>query len=235
MNVRDLYPITPQYGTSMHYPHCIDGQCTGCLPPDDRPAIGVCGFGRCGSSMTMAMLTAGGVMPAAGVGPPSYELPNIRLAYRLPLAGHSVKLLDAPLHFGVPDAPAWRFVWLDRDPVEQAKSTLKLVAAVDGSEYEPGAVDLLTRSYEADRPRALGRLRRHGDVLVLQYERVLANPRKAAKLLRREVWPELDVDAAAAAVHQRDGRCRDDLNFELELDAAVRRHPAGKARGGRRD
>lgn len=27
----DLRPA--QYGTSMHYPYCIDGACTGCLPP----------------------------------------------------------------------------------------------------------------------------------------------------------------------------------------------------------
>lgn len=215
MNVRDLYPLAPQHGTSMHWPHCIDGLCTGCLPPDDRPAVGVCGFGRCGSSMTMAMLSAGGLVPAANTGPPSYELASIRQAYVMPLAGHSVKLLDAVLRFGVPDAPSWRFVWLDRDPVEQAKSTLKLVSAVDGGGFAPNAVERLTRSYEADRPTILGRLRRHGDVLVLQYERVLANPRKAAKLLRREVFPRLDVEAAAAAVHRRDGRCRDGLAFEL--------------------
>lgn len=31
MAVDDLMP--PQYGTSMHYPSCIVGSCTGCLPP----------------------------------------------------------------------------------------------------------------------------------------------------------------------------------------------------------
>lgn len=216
MNVRDAFPLTPQYGTNMHWPHCIDSRCAGCLPPDDRPAVGVCGFGRCGSSMAMAMLAAGGLPPAANTGPPSYELPNIQRAYDIPLAGRSVKLLDAVLRFGVPDAPAWRFVWLDRDPVEQAKSTLKLMAAVDGGEFAPDAVDLLVRSFEADRPRALGRLRQHGEVLVLQYERVLASPRKAAKLLRREVFPDLDVETAAAVVHDRTGRCRVDLAVELE-------------------
>ena len=29
--VRDFLP--PQYGTSLHLPHCANGQCTGCLPP----------------------------------------------------------------------------------------------------------------------------------------------------------------------------------------------------------
>lgn len=204
----------PQYGTSLHYPHCISGSCTGCLPPDTRHAVGVCGFGRCGSTMVMGMLDAGGLAPAPGSQMGSYELTDIRNAWFTPLAGRAVKLLDSVLHFGVPDAPAWRFVWLDRDPVEQAKSMLKLMSPFTRGEFAPDAVDRLARSYEADRPRALGRLRKHGDVLVLQYERVLANPRKAAKQLRR-VHPELEVDRAASVVHDRDGACRDGLDFEL--------------------
>lgn len=39
----------PQYGTGMHYPHCILGRCTGCIPaypfrsvwPECAPAISV--------------------------------------------------------------------------------------------------------------------------------------------------------------------------------------------------
>jgi hypothetical protein len=26
-----------QYGNSLHWPHCIDRSCTGCLPPLDEP------------------------------------------------------------------------------------------------------------------------------------------------------------------------------------------------------
>jgi len=180
-------------------------------------AVGVCGFGRCGSTMAMAMLDAGGLTPADGSAERSYELGNIRDAWRVPLVGRAVKLLDSVLHFGLPGAPAWRFVWLDRNPVQQALSTLKLMAPLLGEseEYAPDAIERLTASYAADRPRALAALRRRGPVLVLDYERVLIQPRKAAKLLRREVWPSLDVDAVAAVVHERDGACRPDLAFEL--------------------
>jgi hypothetical protein len=159
------------------------------------------------------MLAAGGLGPAAGSDRHSFELPDIRDAYGKPLAGTSVKLLDAVLHFGIPKAPSWRFVWLDRDPVEQAKSTLKLMAAT-GAEFVDDAVERMVAGHEADRPRALGMLRRHGEVVVMQYERVLINPRKAAKLLR-QVFPALDVDAAAAVVHERDGKCREDLAVEV--------------------
>lgn len=218
----------PHYGTSLHYPHCNSGPCTGCLPPDNRPAVGVCGFGRCGSSMTMAMLDAGGLAPAMGSQMGSYELRDIRDAWSVPLAGRAVKLLESVLHFGVPDAPEWRFVWLDRDPVEQAKSQLKLMAPFVGP-FKPDAIDRLARSYEADRPRALRLLRRRGEVLVMQYERVLASPRKAAKQLR-QVFPDLEVDAAAAAVHDRDGRCREDLDVELGRTTTLPNPSAGDAR-----
>lgn len=39
--------------------------------------VGVCVHGRCGSSMLMAMLDAGGLPPVPGSAPGSYELPNL--------------------------------------------------------------------------------------------------------------------------------------------------------------
>jgi hypothetical protein len=179
-------------------------------------AVGVCGFGRCGSTMTMRMLDAGGLPPVAGSSSRSYELHGgVQRAWHTQLVGGAVKLLDSVLYFGVPPARAWRFVWLDRDPVQQATSQIKLIGAADpGAQFADDAVERLAQSYEADRPRALGELRRHGEVLVMQYERVLANPRKAAKQLR-QAFPNLHLEEAAAAVHQRDGACRPDMSFEL--------------------
>lgn len=218
------YLEAPQFGTSMHYPSCIDRRCTGCMPPiqlDTRPAIGVCGYGRCGSTMVMEMLDAGGLKPADGSAPGTYELPHFTAARNIPLAGRAVKMLDAALHYGIPAAPAWRFVWLDRDPIEQAKSMVKFMShfAADEGELAPDAVERLARSFDQDRPRLLGMLRQRGEVTVLQYERVLAQPRKAAKRLR-EVFPALDVAAAAAIVHDRDGKCRGDLAVELARTAS---------------
>lgn len=42
----------PQYGTSMHWPYCVNGSCSGCLPPLDveikpcAPPLGI-HYGDC--------------------------------------------------------------------------------------------------------------------------------------------------------------------------------------------
>lgn len=193
------------------------------------PTIGVCGFGRCGSTMAMAMLKAGGVPFVDGSHPDSGELrylgPDTLAAVS---HGGAVKLLDWVLRDELPPAD-WRFIWLDRDPREQAKSTAKFIGSFGFDDIDE---DVLAASYNRDRPRALGLLRALGPVLVLQYEWVLARPKKYAHQIAMflatngralavarpgELW--FDVRAAAAVVHQRDGRCRPDLAVELARDA----------------
>lgn len=166
--------------------------------------------------MVMSMLVAGGMTPGNAQEPP-YE-GDLETLHSLDLSGTCVKLLDSVTYYGVPPAPSWRFIWLDRDPIEQAKSHVKFTASILGRPVGGEAVQCFADSYAADRPKVLGLLRRAGDVLVMDYERILANPRRAAKELRK-VWPALDVDRAAAVVHERDGRCRPDLSVELAVTA----------------
>lgn len=180
-------------------------------------AVGVCGFGRCGSTMLMSMLVAGGCPPGNAAAVP-YEGDPAALAGR-DLSGTCVKLLHGSRMGEIPaGTAAWRFVWLDRDADEQAKSMVKfltVMAPATGIRPVANAERRLARSFAEDRPYLLGALRKVGPVLVLDYERVLTQPRRTAKLLRRAVWPGLDVDAAAAVVHKRTGRCLPDLAFEL--------------------
>lgn len=181
-------------------------------------AVAVCGFGRCGSTMAMSMLVAGGCPPGNDTRIP-YEGDPAALVGR-DLSGTCVKLLHGGRMGEIPEGPtpAWRFVWMDRDPAEQGKSMAKfltVMAPVLGLQALRPSPVRLARTFAEDRPYLLGALRRVGPVLVLDYERVLTQPRKAAKLLRREVWPGLDVDAAAAVVHKRGGKCRPDMAFEL--------------------
>lgn len=181
--------------------------------------VGVCGFGRCGSTMVMRMLDAGGLPPCAGSSPGSFELNGIDgLAERTDLDGHAVKVLDLFAYHPLPDAD-WRFVWLDRDHQQQARSMIKFAGALTGMSVP---VDVLARSYAEDRPGRLGWLRSRGPVCVLSYERVLANPMRAARTMRSEVWPDLDVAAAAAVVHDRTPECRPDLSVELALARGAR-------------
>jgi hypothetical protein len=198
------------------------------------PTIGVAGFGRCGSTMAMAMLRAGGIPAVDGSDPDSGELlDGIEALAGVELAGRAVKILDLAGRVPLPRAD-WRFIWLDRDPVQQARSVAKFVEwSTDG------AIDLyaedqdlknLIRSYDLDRPRVLGELKRYGPVLVLQYERVLAQPKRASRALARFVAGldgltvahptvlRFDVRAAAGVVHARDGRCRPDCAVEQAIE-----------------
>lgn len=199
---------------------CLDKNDTGVRTP---VSVGVCGFGRCGSTMLMAMLDAGGIPPVDGTSGHSYELTAVADLTRLDPAAldrRAVKLLDAVLHIEIPPAPAWRFVWLDRKPGEQVRSYLKFVHGVLGTPTSRGAVTKLRRSFADDRPRALEKLAALGDVLVLRYEHVLSDPQAAGAQLREFTWPVHDgwfrTYDAARAVHRRDGRCRPDLAFELD-------------------
>ena len=189
-------------------------------------AVGVCGFGRCGSTMVMEMLAAGGIPTVAGAHPRSHEL-TVDAPHPLTadlLDGHAVKLLDQILHPVGPDTlvtrrdVGWRFVWLDRNPREQSRSHLKFTTAL-GLPARPGAVTRLRRSYAEDRPVALDLLRAIGPVLELRYERVLRDPVDAAHQLRDFLWPLHDghfkIWPAQQAVHRRDGACLPDLAFEL--------------------
>lgn len=171
--------------------------------------------------MLMSMLVAGGCPPANDHRPP-YEGDPANLTGR-DLAGQCVKLIHGGRVAEVPHGPTrnWTFVWLDRDPVEQARSHVKFlraVAPVTGAGPVGGdevLIPTLAASYAADRPALLGQLRRIGPVLVLDYGRIVAQPRKASRLLRRDVWPGLDVDAAAVQVQDRDPRCSTDVSTEL--------------------
>ena len=96
-------------------------------------AIGVCGFGRCGSSMVTEMLAAGGVPLATTTNLTSYEIDLDALPNLGPddFAGRAVKLLDM-LHqgFTIPtDGIDWRFIWIDRNAREQALSIYKFELA----------------------------------------------------------------------------------------------------------
>ncbi len=178
--------------------------------------IGVCGFGRCGSSMVMAMLDAGGIPPVDGSADRSYELPGLDSLPSLTpaaLAGRAVKLLDGITYYSLP-AASWRFIWLDRDGRQQARSFVKFSRAL--GIIGPGLVDLskIEASYVTDRPRLLAAYGALGPVLTLTSEGVLAYPFGSACVLADFLGRDFDTDAASRAVHRRSGECREGISFE---------------------
>jgi hypothetical protein len=187
-------------------------------------AVGVCGFGRCGSTMAMMMLAAGGLPPVDGCELPPHECGNIAEAWHAAAEGRAIKLLGPVTEYPITTRVRWRFLWLDRDPAEQARSTIKFIRVFGlAGEADETDVARMVASYRRDRSRMLGELHGLGQVTKLQYEMALLDPRGAAQRLRDGLWPALDIDAAAAVVHDRDGRCLPDLSVELAYLDAIRR------------
>lgn len=184
-------------------------------------AVAVCGFGRCGSTMMMKLLEAGGITPVDGSAPISYELPDSKRFPTLTAAdvdGRAVKLLDAVLYGLMPRDHSidWRVIWLDRDPHQQARSQVKLIRALTGQPVGPMAAYRFAESYRKDRHKALPRFRSYGQLYVTSYESFLTDPHNATGLLATFLAPTfaLDVAAAAAVVHDRTPDMRPDIDFE---------------------
>jgi len=179
------------------------------------PTIGVCGFGRCGSTMLMHALDVGGIPPLRGADPVSYECALTDAGQ--PLEGRAVKLLDQFLYAQLPEAE-WRFIWLDRSAADQAASTRKFIKAC-GWPTPRGFEKKLIRSYLRDRPLALAGLAKFGPVLELSYEDALGEPFSFMGEVADFVGLPFDVKDAARSVHKRSPRCRPDLAFELSGEA----------------
>lgn len=178
--------------------------------------IVVCGFGRCGSSLVMQMLAAGG-LPCLGAFP-AFEDDRAKAPmtpeFSAACAGHAVKILD-PQRIGLPDRA--RVVWLYRNTSEQAKSFakfLRMVAGMPVTRDERRGIERGFRQDERDAMRAIaGR-----PTLALHFEQILWNPLRAAQQLAEFTGtPGFDAAAAARAVLPRPPRCMPGMGVELML------------------
>lgn len=190
--------------------------------PSKSTVYVVTGFGRCGSTLTMRMLQAGG-MPVIGQ-PPAFEsMRTAALGYDadwvLQQRGHAVKVL---YHRGLEFLPGdWRFIWLKRNYKQQARSFKKFHEATDNNRQilTRRDVSCLVRDFRCDEPIALSHMRRRGPVYILRYEEIKRTPLfAAAKLIE---WCELGGASArtmAAQVVNRETRCMPDLSVEEGLE-----------------
>lgn len=196
------------------------------MPEPTTPAIGVCGFGRCGSTMMMSMLTAGGMPTVDGTSLSSFEAEDFAQLFTYgpdELDGRVVKLLTVVEAWGTaPPASAWKFVWLDRDPQQQALSAMKFMIGMGmkpppkNGQHFLWQVRDLSASFRRDRPKLLGMLGKIGPVTVLSFEDVLNRPARAVRTLAK-LYPDLDRQAAIAAVHKRGPKALPNLDVETAL------------------
>jgi hypothetical protein len=184
-----------------------------------KPITIVAGFGRCGSSLVMQMLAAGG-MPTPYAEFPSYEINDWARAYIADFYGGAIKILDPHIH-QPPVGPVYRWIWLDRDPLEQAKSMAKFWNTINphpGPQITENQIPKLAQAFQRDRPRANGVMLKYtqcSGILKLRFEGILLDPPWAAYSLNKFCGGRLNETKMIAAVRPRGPEC---LPHLLELE-----------------
>lgn len=186
------------------------------------PVLFVSGLGRCGTTMVMNMLAAGG-MRCAGT-PPIYEPPEVNhctiaTAWLARHALHAIKRLDphqSPLEAPYPSET----IWLDRNPREQARSQIKFVCMMT-SLPRPNreARRQWERNLMRDRRRALDAC--GPSIMRLSFEDILEAPsiyaQKIADFVQAKGFGELHVNSMMSVVQRRSPQCAPNLDMEISL------------------
>ena len=181
----------------------------------------VAGFGRCGTSLTMAMLQAGGlpvsgsetVFENAGFSPVRTEVRWLNSQH-----GRIVKWV-CPLSTWCPGEIEARTLWLERDPQEQARSQVKLALAFGEPITNPSAAVKACEDHIRTRTEAaVASAACHGPVTRLSFEQLLSDPAGSARGLARffRDFGRLDVARAAAVVKPRSPACASGLEVDLD-------------------
>ncbi len=181
----------------------------------------VTGLGRCGTSMVMRMLHAGGMgvyCDDGNIGT-SFETSDME---RLPkedgwlygAQGKAFKLLD--MHRNrLPRWGDYKIIILVRDPTEQAKSQIKLITALLGESIQPDrkTIRSMAESIRKDMMKC-SRICDHNGwyTLVLEFEEIILNPYGNAMQIA-DFLPEvnLDVKKMSDTVVKRTTSCYDGL------------------------
>jgi len=184
----------------------------------ERILILVCGQARCGSSLTMQMLHAGGV-PTTGEHP-AFEVPQtapsgIDLDW-IARQHAAVKLLD-PHRVAVGWTAPRIVIWLDRDPREQAKSMMKFLAVfgVATSRQDEGKIRRSLINERSDAMNAAG-VSAHPSHSI-NFEDLIESPNREAIRLAHFLDPYywLDTTMATSVVRHRPPTC---LPYLLEAE-----------------
>lgn len=175
-------------------------------------SIIVCGHGRCGSSLVMQMLNKGGIKTTGEY--PAFEDERYQGAgEELPI-GKAVKIIDP--HEFMPPRSNCRWIWLDRNHKEQAKSTVKFMKAMTGFSLDSGAWKAIAASYPTDTKKCMQIIKNlGGNLLRLSFEDILENPIKQARKIESFI-EGFDAAKASQVVIKRDAKNFDGM-LELQL------------------
>lgn len=187
------------------------------LPKNKIPLL-VSGFGRCGSSLVMQMLAAGGY-PVTGEYPAYEDLAYNGTGSCYPI-GRAIKVLD-PHRNKIPHG-RYRWIWIDRDPKQQALSTCKFAKCFIGLNIPTTQLASMELSYKTDRKKALSTIKKHSfthdNFLNLTFEGLITEPEKSSRIIAYYLREEMNVQAMASVVFRdRTTKCFDGL-LEVYLE-----------------
>lgn len=193
-----------------------------------KPIIIVAGFGRCGSSLVMQMLEAGGI-PVTGAWP-AFEDQHANITdggtidptWLDTIPGHAIKVLD-PQNGTIPKRD-YLCIWCSRDQMEQARSQVKFLTGLSGLRGDREMVRKLAASFGRDKKPAIRTLLNAGvpSILEIRFENLISTPIVEASKIADYVGAP-DVWKMAEAVRQRSARCADGMDLELQL---IKQRPA---------
>jgi hypothetical protein len=172
----------------------------------------VAGFGRCGTSLVMAMLAAGGLQ-TVGAAPlfehPQYIARRTDFRFLRRQNGKVIKWVD-PIATIIPHDVVGPVLWLDRDMIEQAKSQIKCANAFgENWPIDAAMIAEVEGQIHTKRNTALARAATVGPVTILTFEELLFDPVGSAKTLREvfQTFSNLDIEAASSVVRSRSPQC----------------------------
>lgn len=184
-----------------------------------KKIIIVSGFPRCGSTMMMRMLYAGGLDTignkvafednrATFIGKKDYWLSEAQ--------GKAIKILD--MHRQVlPDEFEYKIIWMKRNYTEQGKSNVKLLRMMAKIDVPNMAYKKFADSYPAEEKRFLQKMKeRNIEYAIFEFEKILNNPILYSLSIRDFLELEqLDWAKMAGIVKMRDPKCAEGIDQEI--------------------
>lgn len=179
-----------------------------------EPIIAVVGLARCGTSLLMRMLHKAGLEYVAD-NELSYEDDRAAIgrqdfSWLKECGGKCVKLLE-PQILPLPRDLDYRFLWCERNPVEQARSQLKILKHWAGFHIENYREELHRtasgiRSDNEAVPEALLKTHHGSRLMRVAFEKLLESPELTLALISRFLEQPLNA-TACIEVKRRDARC----------------------------
>lgn len=179
----------------------------------------IAGFGRCGSSLVMQMLHAAGY-ETTGEYPAFEDIRATALPYENrwleEVEGKALKVID-PHRCQLPIDHDYKIIWLDRKPIEQAKSQMKLFSTLTSIKTTRKDIIAIAKSYKRDKPICLKLLKKLGPVLSMSFENLILSPIISAEKINSFLGDELDYLEMAKVVIGRPVFCMPGMDIEIQL------------------